>query len=278
VTTEQQERPIQAVTLRFNQNFRDPLGRKAGEPLDALRHSIQQLQKIRSSVGERVWSALYQQTPRVEGGNLFDRAWLKGKILKPDEFARVTEGLLWCRYWDWAFSIATSNKTNPDYTVGCKMAFKVDRQAGTYSAYIADMVRFRGAWSDVKKRVKEVAADDAKKHGEVWIGGEGGGGQKAAMDDLVNDHAFSLTRVLTIPTEGKAKKDRAQIWLDRAADGMLYLQDGKWVSTFIDEAEAVPNGAFDDTVDAVTGAWMLCGWRSQQQDTGVGTLNLHSNW
>lgn len=52
----------------------DPLGRQEGDALWPARYPADELAKIRRSVGERVWWALYQQQPRPPSGALVSRA------------------------------------------------------------------------------------------------------------------------------------------------------------------------------------------------------------
>lgn len=52
----------------------DPLGRREGDALWPARYPAVELAKIRRSVGERVWWALYQQQPRPPSGALVSRA------------------------------------------------------------------------------------------------------------------------------------------------------------------------------------------------------------
>lgn len=55
----------------------DPLGRALGEPLWPAWQDGQALSRIRSAIGHRDWSALYQQTPSPDEGNFFKREWLQ---------------------------------------------------------------------------------------------------------------------------------------------------------------------------------------------------------
>ena len=55
----------------------DPLGRRPGEALDPTRYDVAALGRIKASIGSRDWTALYQQEPRQDEGNVFKRSWLQ---------------------------------------------------------------------------------------------------------------------------------------------------------------------------------------------------------
>ncbi|MEW9521788.1 terminase large subunit domain-containing protein [Streptomyces tubercidicus] len=61
----------------------DPLGRKPGEALWPDRYSADDYARIRKSVGERVWWALYQQQPRPLEGGVWQWAWITAHRVSP---------------------------------------------------------------------------------------------------------------------------------------------------------------------------------------------------
>lgn len=67
----------------------DPLGRQPGDALWAARYPREELARIRRSVGERVFWALYQQQPRPMTGTLLSREALLAQRVTPDEAAAV---------------------------------------------------------------------------------------------------------------------------------------------------------------------------------------------
>jgi hypothetical protein len=56
----------------------DPLGRQPGQALWPERYNEDDYARIRKSVGERVWWALYQQQPRPLEGGVWQWAWITG--------------------------------------------------------------------------------------------------------------------------------------------------------------------------------------------------------
>ncbi|CQR59286.1 terminase large subunit domain-containing protein [Streptomyces leeuwenhoekii] len=67
----------------------DPLGRKPGEALWPERYNADDYARIRKSVGERVWWALYQQQPRPLEGGVWQWAWITGNRISPAAFRGV---------------------------------------------------------------------------------------------------------------------------------------------------------------------------------------------
>ena len=55
----------------------DPLNRKVGEALWPAWYNREVLDRTRTVVGDREWSALYQQKPQADEGEYFKREWLR---------------------------------------------------------------------------------------------------------------------------------------------------------------------------------------------------------
>ncbi|NUV54567.1 terminase, large subunit [Streptomyces coelicolor] len=76
---------LPAIALTDN----DPLGRQPGEALWPERYNETDYARIRKSVGERVWWALYQQQPRPLEGGVWQWAWITGNRISPAAFRGV---------------------------------------------------------------------------------------------------------------------------------------------------------------------------------------------
>ena len=55
----------------------DPLNRQVGEALWPQWYDREELEHTRSVVGDREWSALFQQKPQADEGAYFEREWLR---------------------------------------------------------------------------------------------------------------------------------------------------------------------------------------------------------
>ncbi|MFE6474621.1 terminase large subunit domain-containing protein [Streptomyces rochei] len=67
----------------------DPLGRQPGEALWPERYNEDDYARIRKSVGERVWWALYQQQPRPLEGGVWQWSWITSNRCSPVAFQGV---------------------------------------------------------------------------------------------------------------------------------------------------------------------------------------------
>ena len=85
-------------------NEQDP--RKVGEALWEDKHSIKRL-KAAQERSPRVFAALYQQRPSIEGGNIVRRDWFKH--IRLAEFNRIYNGEPIVFFLDTAYTDKTSN-------------------------------------------------------------------------------------------------------------------------------------------------------------------------
>lgn len=67
----------------------DPLGRQPGQALWPERYNEDDYARIRKSVGERVWWALYQQQPRPLEGGVWQWSWITANRISPAAFRGV---------------------------------------------------------------------------------------------------------------------------------------------------------------------------------------------
>jgi hypothetical protein len=67
----------------------DPLGRQPGQALWPERYNEDDYERIRKSVGERVWWALYQQQPRPLEGGVWQWSWITANRISPAAFRGV---------------------------------------------------------------------------------------------------------------------------------------------------------------------------------------------
>jgi len=205
-----------------------------GEALWPERYPVQELERIKATIGSWEFEALYQGRPRPREGALLKREWFK--IVE-----RAPEGLRWVRFFDLA---ATVKKTS-DYTAGARAALAED---GTL--YIADMVHGRWEWPDARRVITSTALADGPA---VQIGIEEAMLQVGMTQELRRDPQLAGHTIRGIRCE-KDKLVRANPWAARAEAGKVALVQGPWVGPFINEAVDFPLGEHDDQVDAVSGA------------------------
>lgn len=123
----------------------DPLGRKVGEALWPASYPVAALDRIRANTLARNWSALYQQRPTPDEGEMFvpDRMSLR----------RTTEDVfVWVRAWDLAGS------KDGDWTCGVLMG-----KSKSGKIVIGNVVRMRVRPNEVANRVLATAEADTSR-------------------------------------------------------------------------------------------------------------------
>jgi predicted phage terminase large subunit-like protein len=211
----------------------DPLGRKVGEALAPGRKTAQELMRIKRAVGERTWSALFQQKPISTEGAIFLDSWFPAAERIPGVRTRV-------RAWDFA------STTDGDYTVGVLMSR--DPQ-GIF--YVEDVIRFRGTPLQVERKVFETAASDGRSVRIVIPQDPGQAGVAQAQSYIRRLAGYQIKAVR--PTG--PKETRAAGFAAQAEAGNVKLKPADWNKDFRDELAMFPLGAHDDQVDASSDAF-----------------------
>ena len=216
----------------------DFLGRAEGEALWPEWEDKAALLIKQVSLGERHFSALFQQMPLRAQGQLFDVA--RVRIVD-----RVPNGYT-ARAWDLAATGGGSG--NPDWTVGLKL---VRDSAGMF--FVDDIIRLRGPPADVVDAIKVAAAQDGP---DVIIGLPRDPGQAGHTQVLFLTQALAGYRVQSSPETG-AKSVRAMPVAAQTAAGNLSIRRAPWNAAFLDELAEFPSGSKDDQVDDLSRAFMM---------------------
>ena len=205
--------------------------RRAGEPLHPERYGLDELERIKRSIGSRDWEALYQQRPVPDGGQVFKEGWIRRWDALPERFDKIVAS------WDMAF------KDNSDFVVG-----QIWGRRGA-DFYLLDQARGRWSFTETVDAFKSLA--------DRW---------PEALEKLVEDAANgpavidSLKRrlpgIIPVRPEG-SKVARAYAVTPAWEAGNVLLPDPRahlWVRDFESELLQFPAGAHDDQVDAMTQA------------------------
>lgn len=155
-----------------------------------------------------------------------------------------------CRFWDCAGTKLTAKNLDPDWTVGALVVKDGDL------IYIEDIIRVR----DTPGRVNALILQTAKLDGQEVVireeeeGGSSGGAVTAMRGAMLVGYNYKGVKATG------AKALRWQPFLNRAEVGSVkLLKNERWNRNFLDEIEMAPNGAHDDQLDAVSGAFQaLC--------------------
>jgi len=222
----------------------DPLGRQPEQFMDSARgRSAKQWQAIKVRSGPRTWNALYQGRPSPDAGDLFPAEWSRYDqplwVERPDGSRWVPGAPEMLASWDLTFKDASGS----DFVVG-----QVWLRSGI-DAYLLDQVRERMSFTRTVEAMKALSAR--------W---------PQAVAKLVEDKAngpavisaLSSTIPGLIPVEPRGSK------YSRAAAVSPFVHASNVrvptaellpnVEDLLEEARAFPNGAHDDTIDALSQA------------------------
>lgn len=157
----------------------------------------------------------------------------------------------WIRHWDRAATKPSETNKDPDWSRGAKLGKLSD---GRF--ILADMRSLQGTPLEVEQMVKNTATQDgwACPIGLEQDPGSAGVGDISNMTRLLAGFDIRITR----PSSDKVT--RAKPVSAQCEAGNVLILRGAWNDDFFTEAENFPDGAHDDQIDALSGAFNeLCG-------------------
>ena len=216
----------------------DPLNRPEGAPLWPEWENADALHRKKTTVGERVWSAMYQQNPHPAHGTLF--------AIRPIQFVDTSplSGRS-VRAWDLA-STAKRSDNNPDWTAGLKL-HRSDNDHFT----VTDIIRLQGSPHEVEEAILQTARIDGHS---VTISlpkdpGSAGGFVTSYLVGKLAGH-----NIIISPETG-SKAARATPVAAQIEAGNVSILRASWNHAFIEELRDFPHGTKDDQVDALSRAF-----------------------
>jgi predicted phage terminase large subunit-like protein len=220
----------------------DPLRRQPGTALWPDWEDEKALQRRRDTIGERAWSALYQQSPRPITGSLFKTDC----IAMIDSLPRGDAGAV-VRAWDLA-ATESLGRSEPDWTAGVKL---MRCQHGRF--VVLDVVRLRGTPYEVEDAIAETARIDGTS---VRIGlpqdpGQAGKHQVRYLAARLAGYPLKTTR------ETGPKTTRATPVASQIEAGNVAMMRAEWNYAFLEELRDFPFGRKDDQVDALSHAFSM---------------------
>ena len=222
-------------TTKQARHLKFPAINDRGEPLVPELHPLDKLLETKSKLSPAQWSALYQQTPVQEGGNIFQEAWIRRwtRPMLPEEW----DELLFS--WDMTFK----DTDGSDFVVGQVWA----RKGINY--YLLHQVRERMGFTASKQAVKTMAAQ-FPTYMAVLVEDKANG--PAVLDALRDE----ISGLIAIEPDG-SKVSRAHAVTALWAAGNVWIPEDDhalWVRDFVEEVISFPAGGHDDQVDAMTQA------------------------
>jgi predicted phage terminase large subunit-like protein len=207
--------------------------RNDGEPLwPSWKGDVNMLRQLRTDVGEKTWSSLYQQSPTVEGGNIIKTGWLKYWQKLPFDPTGVQPNKI-IQSWDLTFK-----STGSSYVVGVVI---VKHDADFY------IIDFYRAKADIVTTIEAIKGMTKKyPFSSILIEDKANG--PAVLSILKKE----LSRMIPVrPTAGKDERLHVIAPLFEAGNVLLPMHS-PWTREVTHELEAFPNSANDDIVDAIS--------------------------
>ena len=216
------------------------LGRPIGTALWPERYDLDELHQIRTSVGTREWTALYQQKPVPNGGGVIERDWLRwwGSD-KPPECSTIIAS------WDTAYG---QTRTSDFSAVTVWGTFQHEDIEGNSVPCAILLGARRGRWKfgDLKAQMIEID----RKFGCDFTLVESKGPGLSTIQEL---------RSLGLPMKEYVPRGSKEHRLDAVSpffeQGRIYIPKGKeWADDYIEQLCNFPASRYDDYVDATSQA------------------------
>lgn len=206
--------------------------RLAGQPLHPEREGLEELTRLRSTMGEYAFAAQYLQSPVPMGGALVKEEWLHfyERQELPESFDSIVQS------WD------TANKVSElsDYSVCTTWGVRKKK------AYLLHRLRKRLEYPELKRAVVEQATQ--WKATAVLIE------DKASGTQLIQELRATDGKVHGIKSEG----DKSMRMLAQTAaienGHVLFPKDAPWLGDYLHELLAFPMAKYDDQVDSTSQA------------------------
>lgn len=229
------------LTGRLMSNMR--LVRKKGIALHPERYDLIKLNRIKRTLGNRFWSALYQQNPVPDDGDYFLKSQFQRANLPNPKRCNVVIA------WDFAIS----EKKQNDYTVGTACL-----QDENDMLHVAEVARFKSG--DAFFIVESILNLSSRWASPSQVLGFEDGQIFRALEALLKKRmrerkmypAIEVLKPLTDKlTRGRALQGRMQ-------QGMVsFSANAEWYDTVRNEMLRFPAGLHDDCVDSLAWATRL---------------------
>lgn len=209
-----------------------------GRALWPERYNLNALERIKKTLPNRDWSALYQQSPIIDGGNILKRKWWKPWDKKAPECMYILHS------WDSAYSEASLKRNSYSARTSWGVFKTADDQ---YGIILLNAWHAHAEYPDLKKEAVRAYKDDQPDC--VLIE------KKASGQSLIQDLRRSGLPVATYQPD-RDKVARAYAVQAMLESGQVYAPHRTWADEVIDECAQFPNGQHDDFVDTCTQAWL----------------------
>jgi predicted phage terminase large subunit-like protein len=214
----------------------------AGELLWADHMPQPVIDEFETNLGSYAFAAQFQQLPGPREGGMFKAHWFT-KISKKE----LPGDIEYCRGWDFAATLATMVKADPDYTA----TVLIGHSRTTKKWYIAHAERWRVEMGEVDRILVAKAQNDPKGT-RVRLPQDPG----AAGKGMVQHHGKLLAgySFMAEPVTGDKAQNAAPL-AGQAMVGNVMMVEGDWNDDYLAEMAGFPTASHDDWVDASSQAY-----------------------
>jgi len=234
----------------------DEPNRKAGEALDPNRWPLESLNKLRRSMSDYSWGALYQQNPKKLGGNIIKGHWFQ----RYEQLPSLRKIIITA---DTANKVKTAN----DYSVFMCVGITADKKV-----YVLDLKRGKWESPELIQTAIDFWAKHKRKSGELLGASEFYIEDKASGTSLIQHLQRELGHTIKPVQRNIDKFTRVNGVIPVISGGSVYLPaQAGWVSDFINECEAFTandSHAFDDQLDTLCDALEILLFNKSSYDIG----------
>lgn len=207
-----------------------------GESFFPERFTTEQYLRIKKSMSDYWWNALYMNNPIPDGGMFFKPNMID---LKHRLNTRIIKK---CRAWDIA-TYEKLDKKKSNYTVGALLYLTEDSKV-----HIQNITRFRGTVGEVEKKIKYTIQNDAPETIQIFEQ------QPASAGIALKQHWSQYLAGYPIKWvySNKDKESRALPLATAIENNVVSMKISDWNDTLIDEFTRFnpADDNFDDIVDA----------------------------
>lgn len=235
-------------------------GRHVGEALWPERHSLEKLERHRQRSPSE-FSALYQQKPVIEGGNIIKREWYRHISLSEFKALRYNEPMHF--FVDTAYNEKKRGVDNDP--TGILAACRIDN-----NVYLCDAQKVYKEMPELLKFIPDyLYAHDYSNESILHIEPKANGESVVQMFERMS--TINVKRTAS-PTDSKIV--RAKAFSPRVECGRVYLVEGSWNEEYLEEVTTFPNAPHDEYVD-ITG-YAIAYLFDEYDDTDYSTWSKYS--
>lgn len=209
--------------------------RRVGDALWPSRHSLAKLEKQKAR-GPREFSALYQQHPTIEGGNIVKREWFHRITMADFKAKRFREPIHF--YLDTAYGKKKAKQDNDPS--GILAACRIDNDI-----YIVNAMQVWKEMPDLLRFLPQYIANNGGNNESILHVEPKANG--ISVVQMLRE--MTTLNVMQTPSPTDDKEVRLRVVSPRIECGRVWVVEGPWMEDFLDEVCGFPAMPHDEFVD-----------------------------